>query len=783
MMDLRSYMSSEYFVDNQIVVELDEVLLEVSETFCKTHDETTKSWPYALRTATSLPVGSDSQSTSAMVLCAVLAMLDVWASMPNLRASSGSLYWPDFKLPKALCGDLVRNHSTGRSPVAKATKKLFDRWRANVARRFVTESTTFGRNDPMLLGWVIDLLRYSQSQQPLNREDVRLFKHTVNSCLRQAEGLGKATARNEDGGAFDNRTLCRSLMNPSEGRLVGDSSYILLRFAIILRSLKSFRRQQTGISARQMRAINRANDILYERFEARLHEQLSFAEIVDSRFDATESIFCLEGMLLIQPDGVSKTLFDRIMSVLRDVQGSDGFWRSETPMVYNQKGEVLFTVSVESANSILASFALYDERWSLHDSIGSEHIDLIKRYWKWLKARKSSVRIAGYNLKGWHSEHVNDPDLIHLWETSQVAEFLVNFRDQLKRHIARKSLALSGCSYKKAQRPEPIKDRPRMITPDDRWKEAIKLFEPVTGLGNGFKIYERVGDSFVKQRQSATAKQKYSMLLFGPPGTGKTTVASTLAWALDYRLITVTVSDFLADGHAAIEARAKDLFDMLRAQPRSVVLFDETDQFMLDRDSEYFREQETVFQFLTPGMLTKLNDLRSSESVIFIMATNYAERIDAAIKRQGRIDEHYLLLPPDKKRRRTFVTSHWGRRVIDVNAAARDSVFLGYNDIKSVKKEVVGNNALQALKVMPRAAKPEMYVNRFNDKSGKRLRDLSRTPLDEFFAMILLDADALGLRKGSVAWKKHVKTKCLTIFENKNVAKIEEALTDFLNRL
>ena len=282
---------------------------------------------------------------------------------------------------------------------------------------------------------------------------------------------------------------------------------------------------------------------------------------------------------------MSRTLFDRVMSVLRDVQGSDGYWRSETPIVYNQKGEVLFTVSVESANSILASFALYDGRWSIHNSIASKHIDLIKRYWKWLKARKSLVRVAGNDLTGWHSEHVNDPDLIHLWETSQVAEFVVNFRDQLRRHIARTSLSLARCSYKTPQQPDPIKANAALLaTPQERWEKAVNVFEPVTCLGKKFMTYERIGNSFVTPRVNLQEKLKFAMLLYGPPGTGKTTVASTLAWALDYPLVTVTVSDFMADGHAAIEARAKDLFDMLRAQPRSVVLFDEIDQFMIDRE-------------------------------------------------------------------------------------------------------------------------------------------------------------------------------------------------------
>jgi len=52
---------------------------------------------------------------------------------------------------------------------------------------------------------------------------------------------------------------------------------------------------------------------------------------------------------------------------------------------------------------------------------------------------------------------------------------------------------------------------------------------------------------------------------------------------------------------------------------------------------------------MTPSMLVKINDLRSSERVIFIINTNYEERIDKAIKRPGRIDEQFLILPPDEE--------------------------------------------------------------------------------------------------------------------------------------
>ena len=54
---------------------------------------------------------------------------------------------------------------------------------------------------------------------------------------------------------------------------------------------------------------------------------------------------------------------------------------------------------------------------------------------------------------------------------------------------------------------------------------------------------------------------------------------------------------------------------------------------------------------MTPSMLTKINNLRRDERVIFMIGTNYADRVDRAIKRAGRIDEHMLVLLPDLKRR------------------------------------------------------------------------------------------------------------------------------------
>ena len=71
---------------------------------------------------------------------------------------------------------------------------------------------------------------------------------------------------------------------------------------------------------------------------------------------------------------------------------------------------------------------------------------------------------------------------------------------------------------------------------------------------------------------------------------------------------------------------------------------------------------------MTPGMLTKLNDLRRKKRLIFIIATNYENRIDAAIKRTGRIDKRYLVLPQDAKARRRMIERFLRKEKLDPRA-------------------------------------------------------------------------------------------------------------------
>ena len=357
-------------------------------------------------------------------------------------------------------------------------------------------------------------------------------------------------------------------------------------------------------------------------------------------------------------------------------------------------------------------------------------------------------------FRGWHSEHINDPKLIHTWETSQVLEFLLAFRDQLRRHMARQALVLS---YLKEDRPKlkDIKIGGKAIGGDtgneNIWDKITNHFEPVTVLGPEFEVYKKVGKRFFVPRSDRNYDQAaWSMLLYGPPGTGKSTLGKNLAAALGVPFITVTVSDFLGGGEAEVEHRAKMVFKVLELQPLPVVLFDEMDQFMLDRDSKLYKDQDSIFQFLTPGMLTKFADLHDSETVIFIIATNYEDRIDPAIKRRGRIDWNYLMLPFDGEARLRILEGFTGTprslptaaQVIRDRVAAA-SLFLGWGDLKRVADSGVQdiNDLVRKLREESRTTRLAVYVNRLlygKDGELKVPLDFSEGPIEEFGALLNL---------------------------------------------
>jgi hypothetical protein len=142
----------------------------------------------------------------------------------------------------------------------------------------------------------------------------------------------------------------------------------------------------------------------------------------------------------------------------------------------------------------------------------------------------------------------------------------------------------------------------------------------------------------------------FSAIFYGPPGTGKTTLIEALALSGNVPLIRLSPSDLVVQGPAAIEGRARYVFEALSMLSQVVIILDEFEEVVGKRTPIGAENREKIFDFLRTGMLPKLiklNDAASKQSFVYCLATNYLEKIEPAAMRRGRFDFKLPVYDPD----------------------------------------------------------------------------------------------------------------------------------------
>ena len=133
-----------------------------------------------------------------------------------------------------------------------------------------------------------------------------------------------------------------------------------------------------------------------------------------------------------------------------------------------------------------------------------------------------------------------------------------------------------------------------------------------------------------------------------PPGTAKTTICEALAERMGFDFCVIDTASFLADGLSNVAARIRYVFRRLMALNSCIILFDEIEEFALDRETPGISMESRM---LTTAMLTAINDLRRTKQSIFFIATNRLRAFDSAITRRGRFDMQLFVGTPNLESR------------------------------------------------------------------------------------------------------------------------------------
>lgn len=170
-----------------------------------------------------------------------------------------------------------------------------------------------------------------------------------------------------------------------------------------------------------------------------------------------------------------------------------------------------------------------------------------------------------------------------------------------------------------------------------------------------------------------------SLLMYGPPGCGKTFIARAIAGDLGASFIHVTLADLLSKWIGESEKAIQSVFRHARAAAPCVIFFDEFDALGGRRTSGGGGSQ--AMRMLVTQLLEELDGVASAnDGVYFLAATNRPWDIDSALRRPGRIDKTVLVLPPDAVARAAIVQGALdGKPVDDVDVVAVAAATEGFS--------------------------------------------------------------------------------------------------------
>jgi len=179
-----------------------------------------------------------------------------------------------------------------------------------------------------------------------------------------------------------------------------------------------------------------------------------------------------------------------------------------------------------------------------------------------------------------------------------------------------------------------------------------KGFDAIAGLDD---LKNEMKRSVIDILQNPEKAEKYGaklpngMVLYGPPGCGKTFFAKHFAEEVGFNLILVTPSTLKSRYINATQENIAKMFEDAEKNAPTIIFIDEINELLPNRDSDSHEMAKSAVN----EMLAQMD--RTGEKGIFIIgATNYPDMIDPAMLRSGRLEKKFYLPPPDLKLRKAL---------------------------------------------------------------------------------------------------------------------------------
>ena len=331
------------------------------------------------------------------------------------------------------------------------------------------------------------------------------------------------------------------------------------------------------------------------------------------------------------------------------------------------------------------------------------------------------------------------------------------FKDEHLKEVIKKALAINiDNRFKNAT--EFIKALKREIVLEGGNKEITKPKKVVKKKGSGFsaiagmqKLKDILYNDVIRALNEKELYESYGitipngMLLYGPPGCGKTFISERFAEEVGFNFLQLKPSDIKSKYINATEEKIAEIFKEATEKAPTIIFIDEIDAVVPNREGDLHQMQAApVNEFLTQM------DNCSEKGIFIIAASNRPEKIDPAILRRGRIDRIIYLPPPDYDARVSMFKLYLKKRPIDLGLNYEKLAEMTKNYVSSDIKFLVDEASRKALKLKARITqelfdkvfaetrpsvskseldKYEKLKDKLEDKKQQPLEDSKRRPL------------------------------------------------------
>lgn len=211
-----------------------------------------------------------------------------------------------------------------------------------------------------------------------------------------------------------------------------------------------------------------------------------------------------------------------------------------------------------------------------------------------------------------------------------------------------------------------IGDSPLGLTPE----EAVQARDTIgfDDIGGMEELKEQLRLNIIYPMQKPEIYEAYGkkigggILLYGPPGCGKTHLARAVAGELGASFLSVGLNEILDMYIGNSERNLSNLFEMARSKAPSVLFIDEIDALGSKRGSS----TSSHLKMMTTHFLTEMDGIgKRNEKLLVLGATNEPWSVDTAFRRPGRFDRVIFVPPPDLAARTQILKLHSREKNVD----------------------------------------------------------------------------------------------------------------------